>query len=43
MNIIDVDNCQDKSRSMACCPECDICPYSGFEDEEIAMFWRGKK
>ncbi|NTW28887.1 MAG: hypothetical protein HGA39_05925 [Coriobacteriia bacterium] len=25
-------DCPDSTRDMATCPECDICPYSGFEN-----------
>lgn len=27
-----VDDCPDSDRDMATCPECDTCPYSGFEN-----------
>ena len=27
-NIIDSINCDDANRDMACCPECDLCPYN---------------
>ena len=37
MRIINIDTCMDRNRDMACCPQCDICPYSGFEDEEIQI------
>ena len=47
MSEINVDKCTDRKRDMACCPECDICPYSGFEDvykcEDIIKHMKVKK